>query len=478
MNDSSWSYNNVLPYFKKSENFTRSNPYASIDTAYHGHEGPLHVTQCIPPQNISASILKGMQQIGYKIHDSNGKEQLGGSIFQYYIYEGKRFNPEMAFITPAKKRRNLVVLDKSFVTKIQICKETKIVKGVIFTRKNRKYIARIYKEVILSAGAISSPQLLMLSGIGPKDHLKTFGIPIIQNLPVGKTMRDHALVPLVFSINVSLVENLNKSVDDFLNAQGSLTRPMLVDAVGWFRSSLERNKNYPDLQIIFNNISNSELIRKFFGWSEETYSLLDPHIPNLVALEVILLHSVSNGSVELTSSSPFEYPKIDPNILSENRDMDTLYDGIQLAIKLTETDSFRSMNFTPVFNRFPGCDHLKFLSKEYWFCYIRRVTAIGSHQVGTCLTSLDSNSGVVDAKLKVFGVKGLRVADASVIPITVRGNTNAAVTMVAEKISDVIKNQYKKYTGVFLTFIKKDFSENVFHIYTKEYDIYEGCIDE
>lgn len=193
MNDSDWSYQSLLPYFKKFENFTKTNPSSPIDYFYHGYGGPVHITQSIPPEEISRNLLKGSQQLGYPLTDYNGKRQSGASVFQIFTKDGKRYNHQMAFISSARKRYNLDILDRSYVIKIEINVYSKNVEGVIFTRNNKTYIARNRKEVILSAGAICSPQILMLSGVGPQRHLEHLGIPVIQNLPVGKFLRDQVL---------------------------------------------------------------------------------------------------------------------------------------------------------------------------------------------------------------------------------------------------------------------------------------------
>lgn len=440
LEDPGWSYKNVLPYFKKSENFTKTNPYAPIDQDYHGYDGPLHMTQSVPPQDMSRTIHRGSQQLGYAINDYNGREQMGASILQTFTKDGRRYDAEMAFISPARTRKNLVVLDNSYVIKIDICPKTKRVKGVIFTRENKTYIARNRKEVILSAGTISSPQILMLSGIGPQDQLECLGIPVIRNLPVGKTLRERTMTTLVFSSNVTCTESIEKSVKDFLNRQGFLTRPSTFDAVGWFKTQ-DQDGNYPNIEYLFNNISGADTAKRFFGWSDETFNALTVNVHNLFAIFLFPLNTKSIGTVKLKSADPFDYPVIDSNILSdnENRDIERIYQGIRLALKLIETDAFRSMNIKLAFTQFPGCTHTKPLSKEYWYCYVRRVTGISSHPVSTCLAGRTSDTGVVDRRLKVFGIKGLRVADASIIPVIVSGHTNAVCTMVGEKASDIIK---------------------------------------
>lgn len=393
---------------------------------------------------MSTKFLRASQELRYDIVDYNGRQQEGASVFQYFTKDGKRFDPGTAFIEPIRNRKNLLVLEKSYVTKIEINKESKKVEGVIFTRENKTFIARNRKEVILSAGAFSSPQILMLSGIGPQDHLDSLGIPIIENLPVGETLQDHPLIFFVFSSNTtSYSETLHQSVRDLLKGEGTLTRSFLYDAVGWFPAQYEPIPNYPSLEFALHNLSNSAITQKLIGYTDETYNALNANVSSPLAIAMEVCHPKSKGTIKLNSSNPFEYPVIDLNLLSDDRDMEAIYEGVQLALNLTKTAPFRALNVTLAFDQFPGCEHTEPLSKDYWYCYIRRVTGTGYHPVATCLTGTSPDNGVVNSELKVFGVEGLRVVDASVLPFPFAAHPNAACNMIGEKISDVIKNTYK-----------------------------------
>lgn len=402
------------------------------------------MTQSYPPQEISSNILEGSQQMGYNVIDSNGEKSLGSSIFQIFADNGRRYDPEMAFLSTIKNRKNLKILDRSYVTKIEVCKSTKKVKGVIFTRRSKTYFARIRKEIILSAGAISSPQILMLSGIGPKEHLKSLGIPVIRDLPVGVTLRDHSITSVILSSNFTVeAQSLRDSVEEFLQGKGSLTRSFPIDAVSWFRTSMETNINYPDMEFVYFNVSGSPLAQKLFGWTNETFNALNPNVSNPFSVNLTPCHQTSHGTVKLRSADPFDYPLIDPNLLSTDEDLETVYQGVLLLQRLIETETFKKMNVRFAVGQFPGCDHAQPFSKEYWYCYIRSVTGIGYHPVSTCPAATSPKTGVVDNELRVFGVIGLRVADASVIPFPMSAHPNAVCNMIGEKVSDEIKKFYK-----------------------------------
>lgn len=316
---------------------------------------------------------------------------------------------------------------------------------MIFTKNSKTYLARSRKEIILSAGVIASPQILMLSGIGPEEDLTALGIPVFSNLPVGRKVLDHACTNIIFSSNISVTQPLEQNVREFLNGKGPLTRPQAFEVFGWFKTSAEPRRNLPDIEVVFTNVSENIAAQRFYGWSNETYDALNAKVPNPMAVVFNLLDTKSTGTIKLKSANPFEYPLIDSNTLGDedNHDIESLYQGVQLLLNLTKTEAFSKLNMKLAFTTFPGCEEIESLSREYWYCYFRRVTAIGLHQIGSCPTGRSPKTGVVDNKLKVFGIDGLRVADASVISYMVRAHTNAPATLVGEKAADIIKKSYR-----------------------------------
>nr|XP_023014616.1 glucose dehydrogenase [FAD, quinone]-like isoform X1 [Leptinotarsa decemlineata] len=446
VNDPSWRYLNVLEYFKKSEDFHKNNPNAPADEEYHGKDGYLHTNYHMPPSNFSSIFLKANEQLGYNITDYNGKNQLGATILQINTKEGRRLDQASAFILPVKNRRNLVISSESYVTKIEF-NDLKEATGVIFTKNNKTYRVKVRNEVILSAGAISSPQILMLSGIGPKRHLEEVGIPIVQDLEVGSTLREHVFCGVPFSSNTSIAsQSLKEQIEDFLKGYGDLTAANPLDAAGWYKTRIEQIRNYPDLEIVISSSTPAELGKKFLGWNDETWdSLFNVSIPNPFTLTPVLLHTHSIGTVRLISKDPYLYPSIDYNMLNdpENLDVEALLEGIQLAVNLTRTEAFQRIGATLEVRPFPACREHDFLSKNYWLCFIAQTAMAAYHPVGTCPSGRNPEAGaVVDHQLKVFGVNKLRVIDASVLPFSFSGHPNAICTMIGEKVSDVIKLEY------------------------------------
>lgn len=425
LNDPSYRYKKLLPYFLKTENFTQTNLDAPIDWKYHGTRGPLHLSQSISSSDLQEAILQGGKELGYKVTDYNGKKELGSGIVQYYLKNGFRDDPGLAFISSAGNRTNLKVLEKSYVIKLCISTDNKRTNGVIFTRNNRTFIATNRKEIILSAGAIGSPQILLLSGIGPEDHLKSLGIPVIKNLPVGQALQDHPYANLVLSSNASTSNKTTETlVRELLEGKGSLTSSVTFNTLLWWKTSKEGQGDNPDMEVLL-------------------YKSLISDIPNPIAASVGLTHPRSKGSLRLKNTDPFEYPLINTNHLSNDEDIELLYKAVMTVLQLIETESFRRLNVTLVPIEFDTCNQSVPNSKEFWLCYLRRRTDSGGHLIGTCLTGTSPKNGVIDKHLKVFGVRNLRVADASVIPFAFANHPTATCAVLAEKISDQIKIEHR-----------------------------------
>ncbi|CAH1959362.1 unnamed protein product [Acanthoscelides obtectus] len=404
--DPSWAFKNVLPYLKKSENYTGNVEDGFIDEGYHGFDGYWQVSNFEKFYPLSEIFLAGNVDMGVKFTDYNGKEQIGSAILQINTKNGRRCDQYSAFIKPIMNERdNLKISKQSYVIKIEF-NSTRYATAVLFTKNMKIYRARVNHEVILSAGVIGSPQLLMLSGIGPKDHLKQHGIEVLENLEVGSTFRDHLMTQVFFSSNLSSSVNHSQTdqIKEYLTGHGILTAANPIDVIGAYNTfSGKESQTYPNLQLSISQGGISEMTKKLLNWNNEIFQeLYGQTVKNAFTLVALLLHSHSTGSIRLKSSSPYEYPLIDGNYLSDPKglDIETLYQGIQIALRLIKTPAFQSINATLAVPHIPACQRMKYLSKDFWYCYIRQAVKSAFHPVGSCLMGATTNS-VVNSQFKV-----------------------------------------------------------------------------
>ncbi|XP_050507485.1 glucose dehydrogenase [FAD, quinone]-like [Diabrotica virgifera virgifera] len=450
MGNKGWCYNDVLPYFLKSENLHHTDPSAPIDYPYHNYWGPLWVEQLMPRSAHHKVFLEANERMGYPIVDLNGRQQIGVMPFQINTKYGIRQDSGTAFIVPVLDRPNLQILTGSLVVKIIIYE--KQVDGVLFLRDGIFYRARAKKEVIVCAGAINSPQLLMLSGIGPKNHLLEHNIAPIVDLEVGSALSDHLQVfGLVFSSNLTEpVQTLRESIKElFTCGTGYLAKPLPTEAIGFYKTHLELIDNYPDMELSFvDTNSTAEAAGRYIHWKKDIWKAISGD-KTACSFQVCVtpLHTKSLGTVRLKSSNPLEYPAINPNILSdlEGYDLESVYVGVQLALNLIQQEPFKKINAKLELQPIKQCSQYQFLSREYWYCASRYIVTHNNHPVGTCKMGPDPKLGhVVDDQLKVHGIKKLRIADASVIPLSTSSHINAICYMIGEKASDLIKLNYER----------------------------------
>lgn len=438
-----WSYPSVLQYFKKSENFVHRDPEAPVDPEFHGKGGPLRVEYHLKRSPQLNAFLEANKEIGYDVVDYNANK-VGASPSQLNTINGRRFDNGKAFLTPNRNRTNLKILTQSYVTRLRIDKKNKRVTGVEFSHQGKNHFVEAIKEVILCAGAISTPQILMQSGIGPKKHLKEVGIDIVQDLEVGSTLYDN---PTFFGINFGTnytepIKPLSDYVREFLNGVGPLTLPGSNGGVGFYESSYTKGTGVPDIELMMipANATNP-LSKKSFNLKKQTYEDLWKNInpAQSFILYIVTLHAQSSGTIRLKSKDFYQYPLINSKFLSdpENRDINVLYEAIQLGLKLVDTKAFKAMDTKLQGGPLRVCKHLKYLSKAYWYCALRELSVNLYHPVGSCPMGT-----VVDSKLKVFGIDNLRIADASVIPFALAGHPNAPTVMVGEQLGDLVKSSY------------------------------------
>lgn len=395
----------------------------------------------------------------YDNRDINGEKQTGFMIAQATIRRGSRCSTGKAFLRPAKLRTNLHVAMHAHVTRIMIDPVTQIAFGVEFMRDRKVYYIRASKEIILSGGTVNSPQILMLSGIGPKSELAKHKIPLIKDLQVGENLQDHiALGGLTFMVNqpVAIVENRIHAVSTVLQyavfGQGPLTIPGGVEGLAFVSTKYANaTDDYPDIEFHFvsgsTNSDGGSQLRKAHGITDSFYEKVFGEISNKDAWSIIpmLLRPRSIGNIKLRSSNPFDYPYIYPNYFKDDFDIKTLVEGVKIAVALSRTQSMKRYGSQINSHIFPGCENIQLYTDQFWECMIRHYTCTIYHPVGTCkMGPYWDKTAVVDPQLRVYGIRGLRVIDASIMPKLVSGNTNAPVIMIAEKGADLIKEFWIK----------------------------------
>ena len=401
-----WSYQDVLPYFKKSENQQRG------ADAYHGVDGEWSVTDIQESAVASQRFVEAAVAIGYNHNpDFNGIQQSGAGIYQLTVKDGKRHSAAAAFLLPILQRPNLTITTGALVTRL-LFEGTRTV-GVEYMHEGTLHQVRVNKEVILSAGAFDSPKLLMLSGIGDAEQLQAMGIPVVVDLPgVGQNLQDHSLVPVAHQIITSPVAHeVIAGLDPVISSNGNAEAGLFLHTEGNLDAT-------PDLQFFFGPIL----------WISPGQTLSGLGF----TVTVSLTHPQNIGSVSLLSPDPKDPPIIRINFLQSQSDVQKLVEGIKIMRKLFHTSAFDRFRGEEIS---PGAD---VISDEALEVYIREFCVTGYHPVGTCKMGTDPMA-VVDPELRVHGVEGLRVVDASIMPTLVGGNTNAPTIMIGEKGADLIK---------------------------------------
>ncbi|XP_018326630.1 glucose dehydrogenase [FAD, quinone] [Agrilus planipennis] len=447
-----WSWKDVLPYFLKSED--NRNPYLTR-TKYHKAGGYLTVQEAPWRTPLALSFLQAGRELGYEVRDINGEKQTGFMITQGTVRRGSRCSTAKAFLRPVRLRRNLHVAMQAQVHQVMIDSNTKTAFGVKFERNNRMHMVLAKREVILSAGALCSPQLLMLSGVGPREHLASFGIPVLSDLKVGHNLQDHVgLGGLTFIIDDPITftkdryQNFGVAMEYILNERGPLTS-LGVEGLAFVNTKYAPPHGlWPDMQFHFapsSVNSDGEQVKKITGLRDSVFNTVYKPLKNADTWTILplLLRPKSTGWVRLRSRNPKVYPDIIPNYFTHKIDVQTLIEGIRIALNVSNTRTFQRFNSRPHRIPFPGCRQYAFDTDEYWECSLRHFTFTIYHPTSTCKMGPPTDpDAVVDHRLKVYGIKGLRVVDASIMPNIVSGNTNAPAIMIGEKGADMIKEDW------------------------------------
>lgn len=450
-----WSYDDVLPYFQKLENSRVPN----ADAAYAGKGGPLTVSEVEWKSDISRAFVGAGLEKGLPYVDYNGKTQIGVSYLQTSTDHGKRASSNVAYLYPIQGRKNLFVRKLTSVTKILIDRTTMAAVGVQYMSGGRMGTVRAKREVIVSAGAINSPQLLMVSGIGPKEHLVEMKIKPVVDLPVGYNLMDHAAPGgLTFRTNastLSLARLTQSAIPEFVKYSDRGGGPL--SSVGGCEALIFLDMDdptddldgYPDIELLQSagSLHSAPIYKRIFGIKDDIYEAmfapLEAQHADAFMIYPMVLRPRSRGRVMLKSRDPFQYPMIYSNYLSDPYDLRVSVNGIKKTIELMDTEAFRRIDARLYEEPIPTCAHLGFGTDAYWECHTRHFTFTIYHYSGTCkMGAAGDPSAVVDPRLRVRGVRNLRVADASVFPEIMAGHPNAGVYMVAEKAADLIKEDW------------------------------------
>jgi len=419
-----WSYAQVLPYFKRGES------WCGGGSVYRGGSGPIATRFTDLTDPLYAATIAAGKAAGYAVSDDiNGKDQEGFALAQSTIVGGRRCSAARAYLRPALRRSNLTLHTAALATRVLFDGNKAI--GVEYLQRGRILREYAEREVLLSAGAINTPQLLMLSGVGEAKQLRAHGIEPVANLPgVGSSFQDHVFIA---------VGNLRKGTSPlrhalrfdritvamgraFFAGSGPATNPP-GGAMALLKTRSEMN--VPDIQLGVRGISRD--VRPY-------WPLLGPDWDDAFYLLVVLLHPESRGTIELASADPRRAPLIRANYLSKGGDLRTLAVGMRMArdvIRERAFDPFRGAEIVP---------GARVVGESEVYAYIRSVASTLHHAAATCRMGCD-DMAVVGAELKVYGVEGLRVVDASAMPDLVSGNINACVLMIAERASDIIRGR-------------------------------------
>ena len=388
-----WDYEGVLPYFKKMETVEGRDP------AYRGTSGPMRPKNAADPNPLSQVFLDAARELGYPItEDFNGAEQEGAGWHELSIADGKRQSTALAYLHPVEDRPNLTVHTGAYARRLTF--EGRRCTGVEYERNGEVETVRATAEVVVAAGAVNSPQLLLLSGVGPADHLREVGVEVVHELPgVGMNLHDHPLLGLVFEADGEIAPGAANHAETSMLWRSD---PAL---------------DGPDMQFMFIHVP-----------------FHPPHLqapPNSYTFGIATVPE-SRGWIRLASADPKAPPLINPNYLGEDADVRRLLLGIGRAREINAASSFSEWGSREVL----AGDQIT--DEEGLRDFVSRGTGTYYHPVGTCKIG-DDEAAVVDPDLRVYGIEGLRVADASVMPTVVCVNTNAASIMIGERAADLIR---------------------------------------
>lgn len=419
LGNTGWGWDDVLPLFRRSETWEGG------EDGYRGGDGPLSVSRTRVKRKIVDLWMDAAVASGYpRTPDYNGADQEGVAYFQMTTRRGRRCSAAVAYLKPAAARENLEILTGAHVTRLHF--EGSRATGVEIMSGDEAKTVTARSEVILSAGAIGSPQILMLSGVGPADHLRDLAVPVKRDLPgVGENLQDHLQARPVFKCTASTinVEISNMAKQALIGLRYALTRSGPMAMAASLGTGFLRTRNgvaTPDIQFHVQPFSADDIASGPHGFSAFTASVLQ-------------LRPQSTGRIRLKSRDSAAHPAIHPGYLSSALDCETIVEGIRIARRIARTEPLSGV-VTEEYAPGPGTTDEDGDALLDW---VRNTSTTIYHPTGTCKMGSDPMA-VVDDQLKVHGIRGLRVADCSIMPRIVSGNTNAPAIMIGEKASDLI----------------------------------------
>ncbi|MCW3151816.1 GMC family oxidoreductase N-terminal domain-containing protein [Achromobacter spanius] len=421
-----WRFDDVLPYFRKLE----SHPVG--DSQYHGASGPINITPMKGQTHpICDLFLKGCEELGYaRSEDFNGARFEGAGIYDINTRNGQRCSSSFAHLHPAISRPNLKVEHHALVDRVLFDEQNRRATGISVTQHGVARTFRANKEVILCAGAVDTPKILQLSGVGDQGLLARHQIPLVRHLPaVGQNLQDHLCVSYYYKANIptlndqfsSLFAQFKLGLQYLLTRKGALAMSV-NQAGGFFRG--DAGQAHPNLQLYFNPLS--------YQIPKNNKASLKPEPYSGFLLCFNPCRPTSRGSIEIASRHPRDAALIDPNYLSTDKDIAEVIQGSRLLRKIMQAPALRGITVEEVLPG-PTVD-----SDAQMLQYFREHSGSIYHLCGSCAMGSDNARSVVDKRLKVHGLAGLRIVDASIFPNVTSGNTHAAVLMVAEKGADLI----------------------------------------
>ncbi|XP_014487748.1 PREDICTED: glucose dehydrogenase [FAD, quinone]-like, partial [Dinoponera quadriceps] len=456
MGNEGWSYEEILPYFRKSQNCDGVHT-DEWRKKYCGHGGPLYIRyfNC-SVTDMQKMFMDAARELNVPILETiNGNKYIGYGMAQGTLNEGRRMSTPEAFLSPIKNRSNLYVM-KSTRADAVLLDGTRAI-GVRVTLKDGRSIdVKASKEVILSAGSIASPQLLMLSGIGPKQHLLEMGIPNVVDLPVGKNLQNHVGWPglhLAYKNESATPPSptfiLDEAYQYLIHKQGILAANGGLNFVGNVNVN-DANSKYPDTQIYHFHyprwhVDNMNTIWKAFPADEEIKQNVLKMLQefDMAVFMPCVLKPKSSGELRLRSKDPAVPVKIYANTFSQQEDVETMMKALDFIKKMLKTETFTRRGVWLYHLDIPGCRHTEPDTDEYWLCNLRHMSTMIFHPVGSVkMGPRNDPTSVVDARLRVHGMQGLRVIDASIMPTITSGNTMAPTIMIGEKGADLIKEDW------------------------------------